>query len=156
MVDEVDPRGPRLGQAVTAALALGAVALQEQALVYALAVVLVVPVVSRWRIDPYRFVWTRAGRRLVGPSGAVESAIPHRFARVVGSAFTTVGSALLVAAWASGIGWLATPGYGIVAVVGLLAALGATTGICVGCRMYRQVGVFLDLGLLTSPTPLDR
>lgn len=155
MVDEVDPRGPRFGQAVTAVLALGGVAFQEPTLVYVLAVLLVVPVVSRWRIDPYGTVWNHAVRRVVGPPDTVESAIPHRFARVVGAASTAVASALLLAAW-GGLGWLSLAGYGFAAAVGLLAVLGATTGICVGCRLYRQVGLFRDLGLLVSPTAQNR
>ena len=155
MVDEVDARGPRFGQAVTAALTLGGVALQQPALVYVLAVLLVVPVVTRWRVDPYRFVWKAGVGRVVPPSGDPESAIPHRFARVVGAGFATTASVCLVAAWASEAGPLAFAGYGIAAIVGGLAALSATTGVCVGCRMYRQVGLFRDLGLLTSPATLN-
>ena len=155
MVDEVDARAPRFGQAVTAVLALGSIALQEQVLVYALTALLVVPVVSRWRLDPYGFVWKRGIRRVLGPPGELESAIPHRFARVVGAVFTTGATALFVAAWATGVGPLGLAGYGLAAVVGLLAALSATTGLCVGCRMYRQVGLFRDLGLLTSPKPRE-
>jgi hypothetical protein len=152
MIDEVDPRGPRFGQAVTAVLALGGVTLQETALVYVLAVLLVVPVVSRWRVDPYGFLWRSLARRVTSPPETTESAIPHRFARLLGATFTTVASALLVAAGASGVGSLALAGYGLVAGVGVLATLGATTGLCIGCRMYRQVGAVRDLGLLTSPT----
>lgn len=151
MVVEVDPRAPRFGQAVTAILALAGVGLQEPAAIYVLAILLVVPVVSRWRVDLYGAVWKHGIQRIVGPPESLESAIPHRFARVVGAAFTTGASAFFVASWSSGIGLLAIAGYGLAVVVGLLAALGATTGICVGCRMYRQVSVFRNLGLLTSP-----
>jgi len=153
MIDEVDPRAPRFGGAVTAVLALGGVGLREPMFVYVLAALLVVPVVSRWRVDPYGFVWREGVRRVLAPPETVESAIPHRFARVVGAAFTSVASVLLVVSWAGGPGPVAFVGYGFVAVVGALAALSATTGVCVGCRMYRQVGLFRDLGLLTSPAP---
>lgn len=151
MVDTVDPRGARFGQAVTAALALAGVGLQEPVLVYALAGLLALPVVSRWRLDPYGFAWSRALQPTVGPPEAAESAIPHRFARLVGATFSAVAVGLFVASVASGIGGVAVAGYGLATVVGLLAALSATTGFCVGCRMYRQVGLFRDLGLLTSP-----
>ncbi len=151
MVDTVDPRGARFGQAVTAALALAGVGLQEPVLVYALAGLLALPVVSRWRLDPYGSAWSRVLRPMVGPPGAVESAIPHRFARLVGAAFGTVATGLFLLSSASGVGAVAVAGYGLAATVGLLAALSATTGFCVGCRMYRQVGLFRDLGLLTSP-----
>jgi hypothetical protein len=153
MVDELDPRAPRFGQAVTAVLALGGVTLQESVLVYVLTVMLVVPVVSRWRVDPYGFVWRTLVRPVVGSPDNTESAIPHRFARLLGATFTTAASGLLVAGGATSVGVLALVGYGLVAVVGLLATLGATTGLCIGCRMYRQVGAVRDLGLLTSPTP---
>jgi len=151
MVDEVDPRGPRFGQGITAVLALGGLVLQEPRLVYLLAVLLVVPVVSRWRVDPYGFAWRHGPRRLLGPPADRESAIPHRFARVIGAAVTTAASALLLTAAATGVTTPVAAGYGLVGVVGLLATLGATTGLCVGCRMYRQVGRFRNLGLLTSP-----
>jgi hypothetical protein len=150
MIDRVDPRAPRFGQAITAVLALGGVALQETVLVSVLAVLLVVPVLSRWRVDPYGFLWRSVARRVTDSPDTTESAIPHRFARVLGATVTTGASALLVGAGASGVGSLALAGYGLVAVVGVLAALSATTGLCVGCRMYRQVGLFRDLGLLTS------
>lgn len=151
MVDEVDPRGPRFGQGVTAVLALGGLAVQEPAVVYLLTVLLVVPVVSRWRVDPYGFAWRHGPRQLLGPPADRESAIPHRFARVIGAAVTTAASLALLTAAATGLTTLVAAGYALVGIVGLLAALGATTGICVGCRMYRQVGRFRNLGLLTSP-----
>ncbi|ERH10063.1 MAG: hypothetical protein J07HX64_01831 [halophilic archaeon J07HX64] len=151
MVDTVDPRGARFGQAVTAALALAGVGLQEPVLVYALAGLLALPVVSRWRLDPYGFAWSRVLQRIVGPPDAVESAVPHRFARLVGAMFGTAATGLFLVSLASGVGAVAVAGYGLAAAVGLLAGLSATTGFCVGCRMYRQVGLFRELGLLTSP-----
>lgn len=151
MVDEVDPRAPRFGQAITAVFALVGVLFQESVVIFLLAVLLVVPVASRWRVDPYGFVWQRGVRRVIGPPTHRESAVPHRFARVVGALCTTVASGLLLGAMVSGVGPLAGVGYGLALVVGALAALGATTGFCLGCRLYRQVGVFRDLGLLTSP-----
>lgn len=153
MVDEVDPRAPRFGQAVTAVLAVGGVVLREPALVSVLALVLVVPVLSRWRVDPYGLVWRRGVRRALGPPRTTESAIPHRFARVVGAVFTSAAALLLVVSLAGGPEPVAFAAYSLVAVVGGLAALSATTGVCVGCRMYRQVGLFRNLGLLTSPAP---
>ena len=151
MVDQVDPRAPRFGQAITATLALGGVTLQEPVLVYVVTLALVGPVVTRWRVDPYRFIWTRSIARILPPPAAVESAVPHRFARVIGAVLTTGASALLVVAAITGIGPFAVGGYALAVVVGLLAGLGATTGFCLGCRLYRQVGLFRDLGLLTSP-----
>lgn len=132
-------------------LAFGGLVAQEAGVVYLLTALLVVPVVSRWRVDPYGFAWRHGPRRLLDPPADQESAIPHRFARVIGASVTTAASALLLAATVTGVAPLVTAGYGLVGLVGLLAAVGATTGLCVGCRMYRQVGRFRDLGLLTSP-----
>lgn len=150
MVDAVDPRAPRFGQAITAVLAFVGLLLQEIAVILLLTVLLVVPVVSRWQVDPYEVVWKRGVRRVLGPPIHRESAIPHRFARVIGAVLLTIASAVLLIASLS-VGSLAVVGYGLVLVVGLLATLGATTGFCLGCRLYRQAGVFRDLGLLTSP-----
>lgn len=153
MVDEVDPRGPRFGQATTAVLALTGAVVQMSVAVYALLALLAVPVLSRWRIDPYRFLWRRVALRVVGPPEQVESAIPHRFARLIGAVLATLAAGLLLVGSVTGVGVLAVGGYAVAAVVGSVAVLSATTGICVGCRMYRQLGLFRDLGLLTSPTP---
>jgi len=151
MVWKVDPRGARFGRAVTAALALAGVGLQEPVLVYALAGLLALPVVSRGHLDPYGFAWSRALRPAVGPPETVESASLHRFTRLVGATLGTVATGLFVASVASGIGAVAVAGYGLAAAIVLLAGLGATTGLCAGYRMYRQVGLFRELGLLTSP-----
>lgn len=148
---QVDPRAPRFGQALTATLALLGVLLQSPALIYAVTVLLVVAVASRWRIDPYAFLWRSVVRRVVGPPAETESALPHRFARVVGAIFTVIASAFLLAAALTGVAALALAGYVFAVAVGLLAALGATTGFCLGCRMYAQVALFRRLGLLSDP-----
>lgn len=149
-IGTVDPRAPRFGQAVTTTLAVGGLVLQEPALIYVLTTLLVVAVASRWRIDPYRFLWMQV-RRFVDPPTETESALPHRFARVVGAIFTMVASTCLLVAGSTGIGLLAWVGYGIVVVVGFLAALGAFANFCLGCRMYRQQSLFKGWKLLTTP-----
>lgn len=148
----VDPRAPRFGQGITATLALAATVLQEPFLVYVLTLLLVVPVVTRWRVDPYGFVWKRAVRRFVEPPAETESPIPHRFARVIGAAVTAVASACLLAATSTGVGAVALVGFGAAGAVGVLAAVSAVTGFCLGCRMCQQVALFRDWKLLTSPT----
>lgn len=147
----VDPRAPRFGQGITATIALTGVALQEPLFAYAVTVLLVVPVLTRWRIDPYGLLWKHGIRRLLEPPAETESPIPHRFARVIGAVMTTMASAGLLAGAATDTSLLALAGYGALAVVGLLAALSAVTGFCLGCRMYQQVSLFRDWKLLTSP-----
>ena len=152
----VDPRAPRFGQTVTATIALVGVSLQEQILVYLLTLLLVVPVVTRWRVDPYSALWRNGVRRLFDAPDETESPIPHRFARVIGALMTTIASVcLLVAAWV-GAPVLLVAGFGAAALVGVLAAVSAITGFCLGCRMYRQVSLVRGWRLLTSPAEEGR
>lgn len=145
-VARVDPRAPRFGQAITATLALGGVALGEPLLIALLAVLLGVAVLSGWRIDPYGALWKRAVVPLVGPPETRESATPHRFARLVGAIGTALASALFLAGLL--VPGAALLGYGVAAIIGALAALGALTGFCLGCRLYGQVSYFQRLGML--------
>lgn len=128
----VDPRAPRFGQAITASLLLGGVGLWDPAFVYAVAAILGLALFSRWRIDLYAIVWRSVVGKVVDHRGEREPAAPHRFAKLLGASGSIAASALLVAG-------LSTVGFAVAAVVGLLAAFGAVTGICLGCRMYRQV-----------------
>lgn len=136
----VDPRAPRFGQAITAGgLALG-VALREPVLVYAVAAVLLTAVLSRWKYDPYGLLW----RRLVGTvvqAVEPEPAAPHRFAKLLGAVGTTLASALLV-------GGPPLAAYAVAGLVAVAAGLAATTGICIGCRMYRSVALFRRLDVV--------
>lgn len=147
----VDPRAPRFGQGVTATIALAGVVLLEPLLVYAITLVLVVPVATRWRVDPYGLAWKHGIRRLVGAPTETESPIPHRFARVIGAVMTTLATISLLAGITLGVSTVVTTGFVLVAIVGLLATLSAITGFCLGCRMYRQVSLFREWKLLTSP-----
>lgn len=143
----VDPRAPRFGQAITATALLGAVALREPLLVYAVAVVLLAAVVSRWRLHLYGALWRAVAVPFVGRPAEPEPAAPHRFAQVLGAAGTTVASGLLLS---GGVGTptLAVVGFAIAGLVAALAGLAAATGVCVGCRLYRQVALFRRLGLV--------
>lgn len=138
----VDSRAPRFGQALTTLGLVTAVVFQEPALVYLVAALLIVAVVSGWRIDLYAWLWRRVVSRVVDPPTEREPATPHRFARLVGAVLTGVASLALLAG-------ASTAGYLLLGFVALLAGLAATTGFCLGCRMYRQVHTFQRLGLLS-------
>lgn len=151
----VDPRAPRFGQALTALGLAAGIALREPLLVVAVAVVLNAALLSGWRLDLYGFLWRTVLIPVVGRPGEREPASPHRFARLMGAVFTAVATVALLAdmaldpaAVALGLSAPALAGYGIALAVTALAALAATTGICVGCRMYRQVSFFRDLGVV--------
>lgn len=137
----VDPRAPRFGQAITATLLLVGVALTAPMFVYAIAVLLGISVLSRWRLDSYRFLWKHALIPLVGPPDEPEPAAPHRFAKLLGATGAGLATLLLLVGFP-------TIGFAIAAVVGVLAGLAATTGFCLGCRMYRQVSFLRSRGVL--------
>lgn len=151
----VDPRAPRFGQALTALGLAAGIALGEPLLVAAVAVVLNAALLSGWRLDLYAFLWRTLLIPIVGRPAEREPAAPHRFARLMGAAFTAVATLLLLAdaalafeAVARGLSAPALAGYALAAMVAALAALAATTGICVGCRMYRQVSFFRNIGVV--------
>lgn len=151
----VDPRAPRFGQTLTTfGLAVGLV-LQEPVLIAAVAVVLNAALLSGWRVDLYAFLWRNVMIPIVGRPEEREPASPHRFARLMGAGFTALATALLAldialapAPVALGLSLPALAGYGLALMVTALAALAASTGICVGCRMYRQVAFFRRIGVV--------
>lgn len=135
----VDPRAPRFGQSITALGLLAGIALQAPVFVYAVAAVLVVAAASGWRLDLYSFLWRRAMVPLVGEPDEREPASPHRFAKLMGAAFTALASALLAVG-------LASAGFVVAGLVAALAAVAAVLDVCVGCRMYEQVSFFRRIG----------
>ena len=137
----VDPRAPRFGQAITASGLLLGIVLQAPAFIVAIALILNTAVWSRWRLHPYSVLW----KRLVGPAlGAPEEpepAAPHRFATLVGA----VGTLLATLAILAGFPLAA---YVVAGGIAAAAGLGATTGFCLGCHMYRSVSLFRRLSIL--------
>jgi hypothetical protein len=140
-VPTVDPRAPRFGQSLTALGFATGIALDLPVVVYAVAAVLLLAVVSGWRVDVYGVLWQHGVSHLLTPPTEREAAAPHRFARLLGAAGGTVASLCLLAG-------VPLAGYAVAWVVAALAALAALTGICIGCRMYRQVAFVRDLGIL--------
>lgn len=142
-VDSVDPRAPRFGQAITGTLTAGGVVLQEPGLIAVVAVILGLSVLSNWRLDTYAVLWRRVMLPVLGPPEGRETAAPHRFAKVVGAAFTIVATPLTLLG-----GSIALVGFALAGMVSILALLGATTGFCLGCRMYQEVALFRRLGVV--------
>lgn len=137
----VDPRAPRFGQSITALGMVAFVATGDPIPLFGVAAILVASVLTRWRLDLYGVVWRRLLIPLVGEPEEREPAAPHRFAKLLGATFTAVASLLWLAD-------LVLPTVAIAAMVGLLAGVAAILDICVGCRMYEQVGFFRDLGVV--------
>jgi hypothetical protein len=71
-----------------------------------------------------RFIWPR-----LSPATELEDAHPVRFAQFIG--FVLTASALL--GFVVGVDVI---GYGLTAVALVGAAINATTGVCLGCKVY--------------------
>ncbi len=129
---QVDVNVPRFNQAMVALLTGLAFAAQWWPLVAAVAAVLAVT-----RLAGHRYgAFTQAYLRFVKPrlAGRVETedAAPPRFAQTVGAIFLGAATVVFAAGWAAA-GWAVT------LAVFALAALAATTRICVGCIFYSKV-----------------
>lgn len=137
----VDPRAPRFGQSVTALALLAGVVLGEPAFVFAVAAIQLTAVLSRWQLHPYALVWRRVVAPIVGATDEPEPAAPHRFATLVGAVGTGFGSAAIL---------LGFPlvGYVLAGAIAAAAGLGAVTGFCLGCHMYRSVSLFRRLSVV--------
>ncbi|GAB3526874.1 DUF4395 domain-containing protein [Arthrobacter monumenti] len=79
---------------------------------------------SLWAQIFARFIWPRIGE----PTG-LEDARPARFAQCVGFVFTT----LALISFVVGVD---VAGYGFTALAFGVAALDASTGVCLGCKAY--------------------
>lgn len=140
-IASVDPRAPRFGQSLTTLGLLAGILLDLPILVYAVTAVLVTAAASGWRIDLYGVLWRHVVRSFVGAPDEPEPASPHRFAKLMGATGTTIASALLLAGFP-------LAGYVVAGLVAAAAGLAAVTGICLGCRMYRQVSFFRRLDVV--------
>ena len=127
--DVIDARAPRTNQAIVGTLSLLAVATGWWGILVLLAAQLAIGL--------------RFGRRYCLPcllyfeviqprfgEGPIEDSRPPRFANRIGVAFLTAASLAYV-------GGLPTVGTALGGIVATLALLAATTGLCVGCELYR-------------------
>jgi hypothetical protein len=125
----IDPRGPRFNQAVLAVALLGGFLVDVRAVVPIFALVLLAGAAFGPRYGPFLALYAKAIRPRLGPPAELEDPRPPRFSAALGVAFLAAGTLAFVAGHA-GIGW------GLALIVAALAALAATTGICVGCEIY--------------------
>jgi hypothetical protein len=127
--DVIDSRAPRTNQAIVGTLSLVAFLTGWWPILALLAAQLAIGL--------------RFGRRYCLPcllyfdviqprfgEGPIEDSRPPRFANMVGVAF-------LGAATVAHLAGAATIGWGLGLIVAALALLAATTGLCVGCEMYK-------------------
>ncbi len=137
----IDPRGPRFNQAVLTLGLVGGFLFDWKPAVPIFAVVLLLGAAFGPRYGPFLRLYAELIKPRLSPPKELEDPRPPRFASAVGVIFLGAGT-LAFAAGASTLGW------GLALVVAVLAALSATTGICVGCEMWlfmaRRRGIALS------------
>ncbi|HVD15036.1 MAG TPA: DUF4395 family protein [Actinomycetota bacterium] len=132
--DVIDARAPRFNQATIAVVSAVALLTGWWWLLALLALQLVLGLTfgRRWCLPCvfyFEVVQPRFGE------GTVEDARPPRFANKVGAVFLSAATlAYLVG--------LPAAGAVLGGIVGLLALLAATTGLCVGCELYKLLARF--------------
>lgn len=128
----IDPRGPRLNQAVLAVGLAVAFVSDQRWLVPVFAVVLFLGAAFGPRYGPVLRLYGELIRPRLAPPAELEDPRPPRFAAAVGVVFLLAATAAFVLG-AAALGWA------LALVVAALAALAAITGICVGCELYVAV-----------------
>ena len=133
MTTMVDVNVPRFNQAVVAVLTALAFLLDAPWMVAITAGILAVSYVGGATFAVFTQLYVRALRPRLDPDGPseLEPAAPPRFAQLVGALF------LIAASVAFSVG-LTAAGWSLTLVVTALAALAATTRICVGCLLYEK------------------
>jgi cytosine/uracil/thiamine/allantoin permease len=125
----IDPRGPRFNQAVLATALLAGFLADWRPVVPLFALVLLAGAALGPKYGPFLAVYAKVIRPRLAPPRELEDPRPPRFSSAMGVAFLGAGT-LAFAAGAAGLGWA------LALLVAALAALSATTGICVGCEIY--------------------
>jgi hypothetical protein len=126
---QADPRGQRFGAGVSALVLVLAFGLSAPWLAVLVGLNLAISAAFGTRLFLPGRLWPIVRRTLrLGPV-ALEHEYPPRFAQALGATFIGLG-AIAFAAGVPPLGWLLT------GAVAALQVLLATTGICVGCRLY--------------------
>lgn len=130
-LDVIDARAPRFNQAVVGTLSLVAALTGWWGFVAALALQLAIGLrFGRKYCLPCVFYFEVVQPRL--GEGELEDARPPRFANIVGVIFLSAATV----AYAAGATFVGTA---LASIVAALALLAATTGLCVGCEIYKLV-----------------
>jgi hypothetical protein len=132
----VDPRGPRVGAALTAVV-LGVVLLTGSALLLlAQTLVFAAGAFGGLRRAPYGVLYRRLVQPRLGPPATLEAEAPPRFAQAVGFGFALAGTiGYFTGATALGINATA---FALVA-----AFLNAAFDVCLGCEVHLRLARLL-------------
>jgi hypothetical protein len=126
----IDPRGHRFGAGLSVAILAAGIVLDAPVVVGFLAAALGISALFGTRYSVLGRAWpiVRATFR-VAPPRELEHELPPRFAQALGFIGFAVASALFLLGLPTG-GWI------VAAAVGVLQAVLAATGYCLGCRLY--------------------
>ena len=125
----IDPRGHRFGAGVSAVLLIVATVTNTPWLVAVVLLSIGVSAAFGLKYSIYGVAWRRIAKTLALPKVEPEHEYPPRFAQVLGSVALTL-SLVAFAVGATTLGWVFA-----LAVAGLQTLL-ATTGYCLGCKLY--------------------
>src|SRR6187455_797722 len=125
----IDPRGHRFGAGVSALLLVAAFLTGTPLIVALVLLSIGVSAAFGLKYSIYGVAWRRIAKTLALPKVEPEHEYPPRFAQVLGSVALILALIAFVLG-ATTIGWALT-----LAVAGLQSLL-ATTGYCLGCRVY--------------------
>lgn len=130
----VDVNVPRFNQAFVATSTGVAFIVDAPWLVAAVAAILIVSRLGGPRLSPLTQLYVRMVRPRLQPNGPTEfeAAEPPRFAQLLGGMFLTAATATFILGFD-------TLGWAITLAVTTLAALAASTRICIGCIVYKKV-----------------
>ena len=127
---QIDPRGQRFGAGVSALVLVLAFVIAAPWLAVIVGVNLGLSAAFGTRLFVPGRAWRLVRSALrIGPPAETEHEYPPRFAQALGATVVAAAPIAFVAG-AAPLGWL------LVAAVAALQTLLATTGICVGCRLY--------------------
>ena len=125
----IDPRGHRFGAGLSAILLVGSFAAGWVPGVFLALLSIGTSAAFGLKYSIYGVVWRRIAKTLSLPKVEPEHEYPPRFAQVLGSVALT----LALVSFALGA---TTLGWGLTLAVAGLQTLLATTGYCLGCRLY--------------------
>ncbi|MCU0477268.1 MAG: DUF4395 domain-containing protein [Chloroflexi bacterium] len=127
---QIDPRGQRFGAGVSAVVLAIAILLALPWLAVLVGLNLAISAAFGTRLFLPGRAWPAVRRALrLAPPAELEHEYPPRFAQALGATFIGL-AAIAFLVGATPVGWL------LVGAVAALQVLLATTGICVGCRLY--------------------
>jgi hypothetical protein len=125
----IDPRGHRFGAGVSAVLLIGAFLTGATPIVALVLLSIGASGAFGLKYSIYGVIWRRIAKTLALPKVEPEHEYPPRFAQVLGSI------ALILALISFALG-ATTLGWGFSLAVATLQTVLATTGYCLGCRLY--------------------